>query len=148
MATKPKNKKIHYKKIDNFCGLSYLTLENCPVYTDKEYGDIISLTAKEMDVLAATIIVKNMIPFRGLEISILRRALNMSYEEFARMFQISAATVFKWEKNRTAYVSLPNDLMLRLMASEKFNCDIPKDFSSISNIKPINKIVVDYKKAA
>jgi len=130
-----KKNKIYFKPVHKFCGLDYLTLTNCPVYKDKNYGEVIDLTAKEMEILAAEQIVKNMVPFRGIEISILRNALGLSYESFARVFKLSAATVFKWEKARYEYVSLPNDLMLRLFASEELGCDIEKDFSKLSKIE-------------
>ena len=74
---KSKNKK-YFKPVHKFCGLDYLTLKNCPVYLDKKYGEVIDLTAKEMEILAAEQIVKNMVPFRGIEISILRSALGLS----------------------------------------------------------------------
>lgn len=139
---KNKKKKIYFKELKNFCGLEYLTLKNCPMYKDDEFGEVIELTAKQMEVLAAVQIVINMIPFRGLEVSILRNAMGLSYENFARLFNLSAATVFKWEKARYDYVSLPNDLMLRMMASEKFNCKIPSKFSEMKKVTSPEKPIV------
>ena len=73
---KTKNK-IYFKPVHKFCGLDYLTLTNCPVYKDKNYGEVIDLTAKEMEILAAEQIVKNKIPLKKIEFSILINALDL-----------------------------------------------------------------------
>ncbi len=58
-------KKIYYAKLENFCGLEYLTLENCPMYKHQDYGTVIDLTATEKIKLAAPQIIRAMVPLRG-----------------------------------------------------------------------------------
>ncbi len=122
-------KKIYYTKIENFCGLEYLTLENAPTYKDSEYGEVIDLTAFEKSKLAAEQILYNMVPIRGKEVSILRLSLGLSLEKFAREFKLSSATVLKWERAKVSRLSLPNEIAVRLFCAEKLNHYIEKNYS-------------------
>lgn len=139
-----KKKKIYFKKLENFCGLEYLTLDNCPMYDDPEFGAVIDLKMNDMTKLAAIQVIVNMVPLRGLEVAILRNALGMSYEHFARCFKLSPGTVFKWEKAKLESISLPNDFLVRYFAAEKMKCKIPKTFEGLTNLKQPEKIVFSY----
>lgn len=136
-------KKIYYANLENFCGLEYMTLQDCPVYDHPEYGQIIDMSPEDMELLAAKTIILNMLPIRGKEVKLLRSSLGLSLEKFAREFKVASSTVLKWERAIDERLSLPNELAVRLFVAEKLECHIPSEYSKLIDVeKPRHSIIV------
>ncbi len=136
------SKKIYYRKLDNFCGIEYLTLDHVPMYDDKDLGTVIDMPPEEMEMLAAQAIIRNFLPIRGKEVHLLRSAIGLSLEKFARLFNLSAGTVLSWEKAKDERMSLPNELAVRLCVAEKLLLAIPSDYSKLVHAEAPPKTIV------
>ncbi len=116
-----KKKKKRFIQIKNLCGIEYLTAENVPVYEDNEFGTVIDIDPRDMEILAATAIVENNYPIRGREVRLFRSVVGLSLERFGGIFGLSGAGVLKWEKNPTRRLDLANEWMIRSFMLEKLN---------------------------
>ncbi len=133
MKNKMKNK-IYYINLENFCGLEYLTLQACPVYDHPEHGQVIDLLPVDMELLAARAVIQNMVPIRGKEVKLLRSALDLSLEKFAREFGVASSTVLKWERATSERLSLANEMVVRLFCAEKLSCQLSMHYSDLIDI--------------
>ncbi len=136
-------KKIYYENLENFCGLEYLTLQDAPMYKHSKYGEIIDLPPHEMELLAAKTIIQNKVSIRGKEVKLLRSALDLSLEKFAREFDLASSTVLKWERAANERLSLPNEVVVRLFCAEKLACQISTQYSElIEVVTPTTPILI------
>lgn len=127
-------KKLYYKNLENFCGLEYLILQDCPLYDHPEHGQVIDLPPHEMELLAAKTIIQSRVPLRGKEVKLLRSALDLSLEKFAREFKIASSTVLKWERAVNERLSLPNEIVVRLFCAEKLSCQLSAQYSDLTHV--------------
>jgi DNA-binding transcriptional regulator YiaG len=136
-------KKIYYERLENFCGLEYLTVEKAPMYDHPEYGTVVDITAAEETKIASRYIIRHMVPLRGKEVSILRRSLGLSLDKFGRAFGLSAGAVLKWERAKDTRLSLVNELVVRLYCAEVMKLQVPHDYSKLIDVEePTKQIMV------
>lgn len=123
-------KNIYKGEIDNFCGFEYIKAINVPMY-DSKFGPVIDLDPHAMELMAAHVIIKFGVSIGGAEVHVLRSALELSLEKFARELNLSAATVLKWEKSEREPLSTPNQLAVRLFVAEKLEIPLEPIFSQL-----------------
>lgn len=134
--------KKYYGTLEHLCGIEYLTLENVPMYLDPTHGEVIDMKPKDLEILAAKAIIRHFLPIRGREVHLMRSAIGMSLEKFARLFDLSAGTVLNWERALDARLSIPNELAVRLCIAEKFALAIPSDYSKLTHSEVPAKVIV------
>lgn len=127
-------KKIYYQNLENFCGLEYLVFQDAPVYNHPEYGQVIDLPPLQMEIFAAKTVIQSKVPIRGKEVKLLRSALDLSLEKFAREFDLASSTVLKWERALNDRLSRPNEIAVRLFCAEKLACQLSAYYSELIDV--------------
>ncbi|MGZ3794431.1 MAG: hypothetical protein ACXVCP_18935 [Bdellovibrio sp.] len=143
-------KKKFKKNISNFCGLEYLTVKAVPM-VQTAHGEFMDVDPLNLERMAAWAILNYELPIRGKELKIIRGALDLSLAKFARNFDKDAGTILKWEQKPLARLSLADELLVRIFASEQLGIKLPtfrwSHVQHLANQKIIEPLAVDYKTA-
>lgn len=115
MHTKPQT--YHYKA----CGLDNVYLMNGFYFEETEYGTVISFEDIEgLHALIAHRLVNHDHELSGKEFRFLRKELEFSQKEIARLFGYDEQTVGRWERSETQIPSSA-DRLIRLLYQEYYS---------------------------
>jgi DNA-binding transcriptional regulator YiaG len=112
-------------------GLNYIEIRGVPVRKKEGIGEVIEVPPIELERFVAAELIKANVPLRGLEVSFLRKVLGMSMDQFARKLGLTAASVFKWERNATRRLARVNEFAVVGLASSELGIS-PPSFADLS----------------
>ena len=108
---------MKYTKMNNFSGLTYLTVLNIPV-KETEFGEVIDMPPKSLEKIVAVALIENKVPIRGAEFRVMKSALGLSNEGIADQLGISRNTVLKWGREIEKRLPPPYEMLVRVLVAE------------------------------
>lgn len=62
---------------------------------------------------------------------VLRAALELSLEKFARKLGLTSGTIYRWERAHAERLSSVNEVAVRLLLAEELGIELPTKFSKL-----------------
>lgn len=115
---------------EGLLGLRGVQFKRIPMRRSKQ-GPVVDLKPLVLERLAARAVLTSQGPIRGAEVRVLRIALDLSFEKFARMLGLTSGAVFRWERAQDDRLSPVNEVAIRLACAEEFGIDLPARFSQL-----------------
>lgn|GEM_PF-1598221 len=135
-----KMKRAWIEDRDGLLGLEYAKFIGVPMRRSRT-GPAIDLKPLVIERLAAKAILSGRAPIRGKELKVLRAALGISLEKFARRLGLSSGAIFLWEKSPKNRLLPVNEVAVRVLCAEELGVDLPGRLSQLLGVGP-NPITV------
>ncbi|MFC2075365.1 hypothetical protein ACFLRA_03745 [Bdellovibrionota bacterium] len=138
-------KTIHY----TICGLEYVYIVNAPMRKTPKGKTYIDLPMDVIDKAIAKKIITDQVPIRGVEVIFLRKTLEMTLNQWAKAFGLTAAGILKWERAKMKRLARVNEAAVRALCAEILKISLKGKWSELvaSNETP-KKLSLEIKKAA
>lgn len=125
---------------DGLLGLKGVRFKSVPMRTCKD-GPVVDLRPLVLERMAARAILQNQSAIRGSEVRVLRTALDLSLEKFARKLGLTSGAIFRWEKSPNQRLTPVNEVAVRLLGAEEFGIDLAPKFSRLIGLDHVRVTV-------
>lgn len=120
--------------------LDYFVFKDVPM-RESEWGPVIDVRERTMELLALRALVTQRIPIRGAEVRFIRGALMLTIQEFASKLHLTHGAIQGWEKNPKNRILPVNEIALRAFAAEELGLKILGHFSELLGVDTTPKRV-------
>lgn len=133
-------KKRWKEDCEGLLGLKGVRFSRVPMRRSKS-GPVVDLRPLALERLAARAFVNSQTPIRGSEVRVLRMALDLSLEKFARKLGLTSGAVFRWEKSPDERLSPITEVAVRLLGAEELGIDLAPKFSQLVGLDHVTVTV-------
>jgi|GEM_PF-994267 len=116
--------------LDGWNGFKYLKLKGVPLRRSRD-GGIVDLKEGVLEKKIAAALIEKRVPLQGAELAFLRKTLGLSLNQFARKLELTASSVFHWEKAARVRLLAVNEIAVRVLCAEELGLSVPGRLSSL-----------------
>ena len=125
---------------DGLLGLRGVRFTGVPMRRSKD-GPVVDLRPLVLERLAARAFLQSQSAIRGSEVKVLRTALDLSLEKFARKLGLTSGAIFRWEKSPNQRLTPISEIAVRLLGAEEFGIDLSPKFSQLIGLDHVRVTV-------